>query len=163
MTIKSKLKEVEGKLANLLKALEAGIFNDTTAERMNVLENEKNMLADALLAEQNRKKYDLKYDDVLRFLESFIGDLNNPDTRRTLLDGLIDKIYVYPDKLAITSFYSGDRRELPFGETVELIKNRQSILALLDGGQYDLAETEASAIMLESLSGDTEEPPGFFP
>ena len=162
-SIKSKLKEVEGKLANLLKALEAGIFNDTTAERMNVLENEKNMLADALLAEQNRKKYDLKYDDVLRFLESFIGDLNNPDTRRTLLDGLIDKIYVYPDKLAITSFYSGDRRELPFGETVELIKNRQSILALLDGGQYDLAETEASAIMLESLSGDTEEPPGFFP
>ena len=162
-SIESKLKEVESKLANLLKALEAGIFNDTTAERMKVLENEKSMLTDALLAEQNRKKYDLKYDDILKFLDSFVGDLNNPDTRRTLLNGLIDKIYVYPDKLAITSFYSDDRRELPFEETVELIKNQQSILDLLNRSQYDLTETEASATMLDSLLGNMEENPGFFP
>ena len=95
-SIESKLKEVEGKLANLLKALEAGIFNDTTAERMKELENEKSMLHDALLAERNRKKFALKHSDILRFLNGFIGDLNKPDTRRSLLDGLIENIYVYP-------------------------------------------------------------------
>ena len=127
------------------------------------MENEKSMLTDSLLAEQNRKKYDLKYDDILKFLESFIGDISNPNTRRTLLNGLIDKIYVYPDKLVITNYYSDDRRELPFEETVELIKNQQTILSLLNRGQYDLTETEASAIMLESLLDDMEENPDFFP
>ena len=33
-SIKNQLQDVEGKLANIMKALEAGIFNNTTAERM---------------------------------------------------------------------------------------------------------------------------------
>ncbi|MDE6260588.1 MAG: hypothetical protein K2M42_06965 [Oscillospiraceae bacterium] len=69
-SIKSQLKGVEGKLANLLKALETGIFNDTTAERMKVLESQKSMLSDALLAEQNRKKYNLSLSDIVKFLDS---------------------------------------------------------------------------------------------
>lgn len=40
-SIKSQLKEVEGKLNNILKAIEAGIINDTTAERMNALDSQK--------------------------------------------------------------------------------------------------------------------------
>lgn len=158
-SIKSKLKEVEDKLANLVKALEAGIFNNTTAERMNVLENQKSMLSDALLAEQNRQKYDLKLNDILRFLDSFVGDINNPDTRRKLLDSLIDKIYVYPDKLAMTFHYSDDRRELPFEETVQFIKNRQTILSILDNYQ----PANDSAEIFESLSDNIGGDPDFFP
>lgn len=64
------MKDVEGKLNNLVKAIEAGIFNDTTAERMNVLENQKSMLNDALLAEQNRKKCNLTLDTIVKFLNT---------------------------------------------------------------------------------------------
>lgn len=159
-SIKNQLKDVEGKLANIMKALEAGIFNDTTAERMKVLENQKSMLNDALLAEQNRKRCDLTLNDIVKFLDGLIGDVNDPDTRRKLLEYFIDKIYVYPDKLALTVHYSDDRRELPFEETVQFIENRENIFAILDGPANPAG---LPADMLDGLIGTREEDPDFFP
>lgn len=159
-SIKAQLKEVEGKLNNLVKAIEAGIFNNTTAERMNVLENQKSMLNDALLAEQNRKKCDLTLKDVVKFLNSLAGDVNNPDTRRKLLDFFVDKIYVYPDKMVLTLYYADDRRELPFEETERLIDNQQKILSLMNGQSNP---ENVPAGMFESLIGSEEENPDFFP
>ena len=158
-SIKAQLKDVEGKLANLLKALEAGIFNDTTAERMKVLESQKSMLNDALLAEQNRKKYDLNLSDIVKFLDSFIGDANDPDTRRRLLEFFIDKIYVYPDKLALTFYYTDDRRELPFEETMRIINNRQRLLDIVNSPRPQGAVPVCALVM----PGDEEENPDFFP
>lgn len=160
-SIKAQLKEVEGKLANILKAIEAGIINNTTAERMNELESQKSMLADALLAEQNRRKCSLQLSDIIRFLDGFIGNIDDPDTRRRLLDVFVDKIYVYPDKLALTLHYSDDRRELPFEETARIIDNRQDILSMLNGqrGPADMTRD-----MMDSLiADDAEENPDFFP
>ena len=131
-SIRAQLKDVEGKLNNLVKAIEAGIFNSTTAERMNVLENQKSMLNDALLAEQNRKKCDLTLNTIVKFLSSLVGDINNPDTRHRLLDFFVDKIYVYPDKMVLTFYYTDDRRELPFEETIRLIDNRKKILDMMN-------------------------------
>ena len=159
-SIKNQLKDVEGKLANIVKALEAGIFNNTTAERMNVLENQKSMLNDALLAEQNRKKCDLTLKDVVKFLNSMVGEVNDPDTRRRLLEFFIDKIYVYPDKLALTFHFSDERRELPFEETERLIDNQQKILSLMNGQSNP---ENVPAGMFESLIGNEEENPDFFP
>ena len=121
------------------------------------------MLSDALLAEQNRKKYALKQEDILRYLDSFVGDINNPDTRRHLLDSFIDKIYVFPDKLVITFHYTDDRRELPFEEMKRLIENSRTIESML--GDYQGTPTEAAAKMRESLLNgleENEEDPDFF-
>lgn len=159
-SIKNQLKDVEGKLANIMKALEAGIFNDTTAERMKVLENQKSMLNDALLAEQNRKKCDLTLNDIVKFLDGLIGDVNDPDTRRKLLEYFIDRIYVYPDKLALTVHYSDDRRELPFEETARFIENRERITSILDGPGNPAG---LPAEMLDGLIGPHGEDPDFFP
>lgn len=159
-SIKNQLKDVEDKLANIMKALEAGIFNSTTAERMNVLENQKSMLSDALLAEQNRKKCDLTLKDVVKFLNSIVGDVNEPDTRRKLLDFFVDKIYIYPDKMVLTFYYTGDRRELPFEETEQLIDSQQKILSLMNGQSNP---ENVPAGMFESLIGNEEEKSDFFP
>ena len=159
-SIKNQLKDVEGKLSNIVKALEAGIFNNTTAERMNVLENQKSMLNDALLAEQNRKKCDLTLKDIVKFLNSIVGDVNDPDTRRRLLEFFIDKIYVYPDKLALTFHFSDERRELPFEETEQLIDNQQKILSLMNGQSNP---ENVPTGMFESLIGNGEENSDFFP
>ena len=153
-SIKAQLKDVEGKLNNLVKAIEAGIFNDTTAERMNVLENQKSMLNDALLAEQNQKKCNLTLDTIVRFLNSFVGDINDPDTCRKLLEFFVNKIYVYPDKLVMTFYYSEDQRELPFEETIRLIETRQRLIDMVNTyPQYSAPE----------LSLNEEEKPDFFP
>ena len=165
-SLKARLKEVEGKLANIIKAIEKGIFGDTMAQQMQDLESQKSMLNDALLAERNRKKFALKRSDILRFLDSFAGDLDNPETQRRLLDSLIDKIYVYPDRLVITFRYSDDRRELPFEEMEQLLANSRTIESML--GEYREAPTEATTKMRESLLGESDksekgESPDFFP
>lgn len=43
-SLKSKLKDVEGKLQNFVKDIGAGIFNETVHEAMNELEGQKRML-----------------------------------------------------------------------------------------------------------------------
>lgn len=117
------------------------------------------MLNDELLVEQNRKKYNLQPSDIIKFLDSFIGDINDPDTRRKLLDFFVDKIYVYPDKLALALYYSDDRRELPFEETEKLIDNRKNILSMLTGQCSPSAPSEK---MLDGLIENREEKPDFF-
>ena len=161
-SIRAQLKDVEGKLNNLVKAIEAGIFNSTTAERMNVLENQKSMLNDALLAEQNRKKCDLTLNTIVKFLSSLVGDINNPDTRRRLLEFFIDKIYVYPDKMVLTFYYTDDRRELPFEETVRLIDNRQKIFDIMNSPRPE-GVVPSCALEMPLNDDDGEENPDFFP
>ena len=161
-SIRAQLKDVEGKLNNLVKAIEAGIFNSTTAERMNVLENQKSMLNDALLAEQNRKKCDLTLNTIVKFLSSLVGDINNPDTRHRLLDFLVDKIYVYPDKMVLTFYYTDDRRELPFEETIRLIDNRKKILDMMNSPRPE-GVVPSFALEMPLNDDDGEENLDFFP
>ena len=161
-SIRAQLKDVEGKLNNLVKAIEAGIFNSTTAERMNVLENQKSMLNDALLAEQNRKKCDLTLNTIVKFLSSLVGDINNPDTRHRLLDFFVDKIYVYPDKMVLTFYYTDDRRELPFEETVRLIDNRKKILDMMNSPRPE-GVVPSCALEMPLNDDDGEENLDFFP
>ena len=161
-SIRAQLKDVEGKLNNLVKAIEAGIFNSTTAERMNVLENQKSMLNDALLAEQNRKKCDLTLNTIVKFLSSLVGDINNPDTRHRLLDFFVDKIYVYPDKMVLTFYYTDERRELPFEETVRLIDNRQKILDIMNSPRPE-GVVPSCALEMPLNDDDGEENLDFFP
>ena len=161
-SIRAQLKDVEGKLQNFVKAISAGIFNSTTAERMNVLENQKSMLNDALLAEQNRKKCDLTLNTIVKFLSSLVGDINNPDTRRRLLEFFIDKIYVYPDKMVLTFYYTDDRRELPFEETVRLIDNRKKIVDMMNSPRPE-GVVPSCALEMPLNDDDGEENPDFFP
>ena len=161
-SIRAQLKDVEGKLNNLVKAIEAGIFNSTTAERMNVLENQKSMLNDALLAEQNRKKCDLTLNTIVKFLSSLVGDINNPDTRHRLLDFFVDKIYIYPDKMVLTFYYTDERRELPFEETVRLIDNRKKILDMMNSPRPE-GVVPSCALEMPLNDDDGEENPDFFP
>lgn len=150
MSIKAKLKEVEGKLANFMKAIERGIFGDTMAEQMNDLESQKKKLGEELLDYQNRSKSNLEFLDIVRHLCSYIGDPREPETRDFLLRGLIDKIYVYPDKLVMTFFYSEDQRELPFEETINLVIHYKTVEAMFN--EAEKAEPEAIEKMRKKLS-----------
>lgn len=150
MSIKAKLKEVEGKLANFMKAIEKGIFGDTMAEQMNDLESQKKKLGEELLDYQNRSKSNLEFLDIVRHLCSYIGDPREPETRDFLLRELIDKIYVYPDKLVMTFFYSEDQRELPFEETINLVIHYKTVEAMFN--EAEKAEPEAIEKMRKKLS-----------
>ena len=111
--IKAQLKDTETKISNVMKAIEAGILTPTTGERLKVLEATQSRLKDALIAEQNRQKFEIKPETILNYLESFDGDLNNITNRKRIMDDFIDKVIVTEDTVAITFNYTNDRRQFP--------------------------------------------------
>ena len=165
-SIKAQLKDVESKLSNIMSAIEVGIFNDTTAERMRILESQKSTLNNALLDVRNRKKYELKPETVLRFLEAYADNLNDSQSCQKALDFLVDGIYVYPDKLAVTCYYTDDRREFEFEHMADLFETQEEIAKLLND-RSDLQNNKRAKKMLSSLIDENEseegEQPDFFP
>lgn len=128
-----KIKEVDTKLTNILKAIECGIFNETTQERMQELEELKRLYNDELIAERNRQKYALKKEHVVRYLECFVGNLNEPSLRDKILDYLVEKIYIYNDKLVVNFYYSEDNREVNLKELNEHLDCIDNIMEFMDG------------------------------
>lgn len=129
-SLEDKIKDTEKTLGNIMKAIEAGIFNETTQARMLELQQQKNMLTDELAAEKLRQQYSLKPEHVVRYLESFTGNLSNPEVRQRVLDLLINKIILSDDSITITFNFSDDRREFDIKEMAAVIENRERIISL---------------------------------
>ena len=62
------------------KAIEMGIFNETTQERMQELEERKRLYNDELTAEKNRQKYALKkeFNEYLDNLDNIMEFIDAP-------------------------------------------------------------------------------------
>ena len=132
-SILANIKDVELKLSNIMKAIENGIFNDTTQQRMRELEERKQLYTDELTAEKNRQKYALKKEHVLRYLECFVGSLSEPSLRDKVLAYLVEKIYIYNDKVVINFYYSDDNREIDLKEFNDYLDNLDNIMEKLNG------------------------------
>ncbi len=101
-----------------------------------------------------RQDFELKEKDVLRFIYSFAGDLNDVNKRTEILDLFVDKIYVYEDKLVITFHYTADKQELNYEETQKMIESKKYLNDMLD---RSLNPNNASCEMLESIIKTGEE------
>lgn len=132
-SIIANIKDIDLKLSNILKAIEMGIINDTTQTRMQELEERKRLLNDELTVERNRQKYALKKEHVARYLECFVGNLNEPSLRDKVLAYLVERIYVYSDKIVINFYYSEDNREVNLQEFNEHLKTIDNIMEFMDG------------------------------
>ena len=88
-------------LSNLLKAIESGIFTESTKQRLEELEAEKRALQEKILIEQSRKLYQLTKKDVEKYL--LHGLKQKP---KTMIDLLVEKVDVFREKLEITLRYT---------------------------------------------------------
>lgn len=130
-SIQARLKDVEKKLDNITNAITEGIFNEYTQNKMKELMSTKSMYEDELKAEQNRQKYSLKLEHVLKYLECYTGDMSNPVIRARVLDFLVNKIFVYKDKIVINFYYSEDNREIKIKdlqERLDIVKQANDIM-----------------------------------
>lgn len=96
--LEAELKEVEKSLANLVKALEQGIFGKTTQARMQELEAKQQSLIETIAVEKIKK--DVAHDSHLirRYLSQYQNkDIFDTETRDMVLDYFVDKIYLYDD------------------------------------------------------------------
>ncbi len=79
-SLRASLKETTMALNNLLRALEAGIFNSTTKSRMDELENQKKQIEESIEIARVDAKLRLTRDDILYVLHKFRElDYDNPD------------------------------------------------------------------------------------
>ncbi len=98
-SLKSKLKDVEGKLQNFVRAIGAGIFNETVQQAMSELESQKHLLKEQIEAEELRERYAIKLDTIVKYFESFVGNL---DDKR-----------LHPKKAVWTGFRTGVQLSSP--------------------------------------------------
>lgn len=112
-SLEASLKDVNSALGNLLRAIEMGIFNKSTASRMDELEEQRSQIEAEIEAEKASFSLQLTRDHILFFLLKFRDlNLSDVDCRRKLFDTFVNSIYVYDDKIILTFNYSGDGRQI---------------------------------------------------
>ena len=112
--LEAELKEVQRKLDNMIKAIEDGIYTETTRGRLMELETRRDALDQAIMVEQAKNELfqDAGFGEFYkRYLDA---DLENPELRDELLDYFVAKIYIDDDgKLSfVLKLYDKDGVEL---------------------------------------------------
>lgn len=122
------IKDVEKKLQNMIKAIEAGVFNEMTQEAMLRLKKEKQDLEDELDKERIRKQNALQLDDIIHHIDRFVRSNMG---KRALFDMFIDKVIVFNDKIAVTFHYNDDRREMSMRDIISMIDNDRTLMGFV--------------------------------
>lgn len=110
--LKAELEQNQKSIDNIMKAIEAGIFSESTRDRLLELEAEKRRLTNALQLEAEML-VQLTPDQVRFFLEQFrSGDVESRDWQRQLIRTFVQEIYLYDDHMKIIFSYdpSGEKR-----------------------------------------------------
>ncbi len=162
-SLKSTLKDVEGKLQNFVKAISAGIINATVQQAMSELESQQHLLKEQIEAEELREKYDIKLDDIVKFLESFVGNLDNKKLLEYVLDIFVDKIYIYKEKMVITFHFTDDKQELSYEDTLEMLENHRYLMDCVNDPEAHTVYSPTVAKMMESIISVGGADPDFFP
>ncbi|WP_308589295.1 recombinase family protein [uncultured Oscillibacter sp.] len=116
-SLQKALEETEKATANLIWAMEAGIFNEATKNRMNELDEQKEELKAALSAARLREDLGLKKEHILYFLHRFAEmDCTDEACRKQLIKTFVNSVFVYDDKVVLTFNYSGDDRTITLHE-----------------------------------------------
>ena len=116
-SLKEQLSEVTKSLGNLLSAIEAGIFTQTTQNRMVELENRKRDLERMISAATEAADELLTREDIISTLELFKdGDINDKDYQEALIDTFLVAAYVYDNKVRFIFNLGGKKKisEIPF-------------------------------------------------
>jgi len=116
-SLNTALSETNKSIANLVKAMEAGIFNEATKARMDELDTRKSELESALADSQLRIDLGIQKDHILYFLHKFAEyDYEDVECQKRLIKTFINSVFVYADKAVLTFNYSGDGRTITIKE-----------------------------------------------
>lgn len=96
-TLKAKIKETELAIKRLLRLVEDGSDSPSLAKRLNELEKEKKA-AEKELVKEEKSVITFTKEDIVEFLnEVLLGDEEDPDFQRHIIDMLVNSVYVWDD------------------------------------------------------------------
>ena len=114
--LKKQLKETEKANDNMLNAIAQGIITASTKQRLTEYEEAKSQLEVSILQEELKKPV-LTEEQVKFWLHKFrVIDTNNPKQRQRLIDGFVNAIYVYDDRLVFTFNYKDGTKEISLAD-----------------------------------------------
>ena len=105
-----------------MDAIEQGIITENTKSRLTQLESKQKELEIAILQEKIKKPFLTK--EQIRFgIEKFKKlDISTQEGKQRLIDGFINSIFLFDDKLTITFNFKDGSRTVSFSE-IEAAKN----------------------------------------
>lgn len=103
--LKAQLKECEKGITNLVNAIQAGILTQSTKERLEQLEEDREKLKTSILQAQ-LKRPQFSKEEIVSWIERFkYGNIDDPDYRSEVIDTFVNSVYVYDDKVILTYNY----------------------------------------------------------
>ena len=128
-TLEGQLAEVTVSLDNIMKAMEAGAFNDVIIKRMNELADTKKDIEQAIAVETEALKtfsVDKLRENLYKFRD---GDLEDERFLRDLIQNFVRRVLVFDNEIRI-SFYFGEEKTFPLvkRETGEIVRENVTML-----------------------------------
>lgn len=114
--LQSRLTDTKKAIANILSAIEQGVFTASTKDRLLELEEQQKHLT-YQIEEENSKLTDIQKEDLIAALHSFRdGNISSQKFRAKLFDTFLRAVYAYDDELKIVFSYSKDKNtvQIPF-------------------------------------------------
>lgn len=143
---REKLAEVQRTLANIMKAIEAGIFNDTTAKRMRDLEQEQLTLRAKARAEE-AKLPKVTREQVIETFEHYReGDPRDKTFQRQMIDHFVYAVYLYDDHFKIITNYTGDNNTFDVPITLDDLGSEKGAVCSLNACNAPPLQGKANTI-----------------
>ena len=113
---------MEKKLANFVRAISQGIFNDTTAEAMRSLEEQKHELDAVIQAEHVKATLYEDKASIGAFYKRFAeATIDTPETRDQLFEYFVDKVFIGREQIVIASYFHDSAAPIEFEDLEEAL------------------------------------------
>ena len=100
----------------MLNAIQQGIFTSSTKQRLDELEATKQELEVAILSEELQRP-EITKDHIVFWITKFRGiDVSNLNSRKRLIDGFVNSIYLYDDKIVFAFNFKDGTKEVSLKE-----------------------------------------------
>jgi Site-specific recombinases, DNA invertase Pin homologs len=148
---KEQLGETEKAISNMLNAIQQGIFNKSTKERLDELETVKSDLEVKIIQEEMHRPM-LKKEHIIFWIHRFRKlDITKPEQRQRLIDSFVNAIYIFDDKLVITFNYKKACKTVSLCDIIDAVDKTapRSDLCAVDA-PMDMAEPRLACETLQT-------------
>ena len=114
--LRKQLEEAESGITNMLNAIQMGIINASTKQRLDELEERKKDIELQIIQEE-MKHPAVSREDVVYFVCRFRSlDTNKLDARRRLIDSFVNAVTIFDDYILITFNYKEGETRIDFAD-----------------------------------------------
>ena len=114
--LRKQLEETERGITNMLNAIQMGIINQSTKQRLDELEDRKKDIELHIIQEEIKKPL-LSREDVTFWICRFRKlDVSKLDERRRLIDSFVNSVTIFDDHILITFNYKEGETRLDFSD-----------------------------------------------